>query len=150
MAPIQSSRSGLTGFLTSTGMSTPRSASATSCMANGLTAVRAPTHKTSTPAFKASKTWSLVATSVATYMPVSSFTLFNHGSPMVPTPSKPPGLVRGFQMPARKMRIPIAANPLAVVKTCSSVSALHGPEITSGRLSSIPGNKIDCKFNSSI
>jgi hypothetical protein len=36
-------------------------------------------------------------------------------------------------MPARSMStLPVAANLCAVSKTCSSVSALHGPEMISG------------------
>ena len=141
-APIHSSRSGLTGFFTSTGMSTPRSASAISCMAKGLAVVRAPIHRMSMPAFSASNTCLAVATSVATYMPVSFFTSLSHARPSTPMPSKPPGLVRGFQMPARNILIPLSASSLAVFITCSSVSALHGPAITKGRLSSTPGRAI--------
>jgi len=48
-APIHNSKSGLMGFLISTGTSAPLSASATSCTLNGLTVVLAPIHKTSTP-----------------------------------------------------------------------------------------------------
>ena len=58
-------------------------------------------------------------------------------------PSNPPGLVRGFQIPARNNLMPLSAIPLAVSITCSSVSALHGPAITIGRCGSIPGNMID-------
>ena len=133
MAPIHSSRSGLTGFFTSTGTSTPLSESASACMAKGLAVVRAPTHSTSTPYFSASSTCSGVATSVATSMPVSSFTCFIQGRAVSPLPSKPPGLVRGFQTPARKMRQPFEASSVAVVITCSSVSAEQGPAITTGR-----------------
>ena len=97
----------------------------------------------SMPAFRHSYTCLAVATSVDTYMPVSFFTSFNHASPSTPTPSKPPGLVRGFQIPARNIFIPLAANSLAVVITCSSVSALHGPAMTTGLFASMPGSKID-------
>ena len=141
-APIHSSRSGFTGFFTSTGMSTPFSASAISCMAKGLAAVRAPIQRMSMPAFRASNTCLAVATSVDTYMPVSFFTSFIQARPSTPTPSKPPGLVRGFQIPARNILIPRAASWRAVSITCSSVSALQGPAITSGRFSSTPGSVI--------
>ena len=43
--------------------------------------------------------------------------------------SKPPGLVRGFQMPARNSLMPLSASCLAVLITCSSVSALQGPAL---------------------
>jgi hypothetical protein len=33
-------------------------------------------------------------------MPVSSFTFFSHPKPKAPTPSKLPGLVLGFHIPA--------------------------------------------------
>lgn len=84
-----------------------------------------------------------VATSVETYIPVSFFTSFNQARPSTPIPSKPPGLVRGFQIPARNIFCPLAASCLAVSITCSSVSALHGPAMTIGLLASMPGNKID-------
>ena len=83
-------------------------------------------------------------------MPVSSFTRLSHFRPGAPTPSKPPGRVRGFQIPARKIFTPMAANAVAVAITCSSVSALHGPAITSGRFSSTPGNTMDFKSNFSM
>ena len=124
-------------------MSTPFSASAISCTAKGLAVVRAPTQSMSIPAFRHSYTCLAVATSVDTYMPVSFFTSFSQASPSTPIPSKPPGLVRGFQIPARKIFTPLAASWVAVDITCSSVSALQGPAITIGRLSSTPGNKID-------
>ena len=145
-APIHNSKSGLTGFLTKTGTSTPFSASAISCTAKGLAVVRAPIQSTSIPAFSASKTCLAVATSVDTSIPVSFFTSLSQVKPSTPIPSKPPGLVRGFQMPARKILIPLLAKALAVSITCSSVSALQGPEMTMGRLSSMPGN---CNFSSS-
>ena len=120
----------------------PRRLSASSCMAKGLVVVRAPTHSTSIPAFRAASTCLGVATSVAVSMPVSSFTLCIQGSAFSPLPSKPPGFVRGFHIPALKIFTPFDAKPTAVVITCSSVSALQGPAITRGRLASIPG-----KFN---
>ena len=132
-APIQSSRSGFTGFFTSTGTSTPFRLSASDCMANGLAEVRAPTQRMSIPYFKASSTCSGVATSVAVSIPVSSFTCFIQGKAFSPFPSKPPGLVRGFHTPARNMWQPLAASCLAVVITCSSVSAEHGPAMIQGR-----------------
>ena len=132
-APIHNSRSGFTGFLIRTGISTPFKASAISCTANGLTVVRAPIHRISIPAFNASNTWSFVATSVATYMPVSFFTRFNHCKPSAPIPSKPPGFVRGFQIPARNILTPLDASWVAASITCSSVSALQGPEMMIGR-----------------
>ena len=143
--PIHSSRSGLTGFLTSTGMSWPRSASAISCMAKGLAVVRAPIQIMSMPPSSAAMTCLRVATSVAVYIPVSRFTRWSHATPSAPTPSNPPGLVRGFQSPARKIRTPSAASSRAVSITCSSVSALHGPAMTSGRRGSSPGKLMGCK-----
>ena len=136
-APIHSSRSGLTGFFTKTGMSTPFSASARACMAKGLAVVRAPIQRMSMPYFRASSTCSGVATSVATSIPVSFFTCCIQGSAFSPFPSKPPGFVRGFQMPARKLWHPNEASCLAVVITCSSVSAEQGPAMTNGRTLSL-------------
>ena len=139
-APIQSSRSGFTGFFTNTGISVPLSESASSCIANGLAAVLAPIQRISIPALIASNTCAAVATSVATSIPVSCFTSFNQGRPTVPTPSNPPGLVLGFQMPALKILTPFLANSLAVHNTCSRLSALQGPAIIMGRSeASIPG-----------
>ena len=138
-APIQSSRSGLTGFFTKTGISTPLRESAISCMAKGLAEVRAPIQRISMPAFKAASTCALFATSVATSIPHSFCTRCIHGSPSSPIPSKLPGLVRGFHIPARNIFTPILLSCCAVVMTCSSVSALQGPAITRGRLSSTPG-----------
>ena len=132
-APIHSSRSGLTGFLTMTGTSTPFKLSAKACMAKGFAEVRAPTHNTSMPYFSASSTCSGVATSVATSMPVSFFTCCIQGSACSPLPSKPPGFVRGFHTPARNMWHPRSASWRAVVITCSSVSAEQGPAMTIGR-----------------
>ena len=133
MAPIHNSRSGFTGFFTNTGTSTPLRLSARACMANGLAEVRAPTQSISMPYFNASSTCSGVATSVAVSIPVSSLTCFIQGRATSPLPSKPPGLVRGFQIPARNMWHPSCLSCLAVVITCSSVSAEHGPAITNGR-----------------
>ena len=134
-APIHNSKSGLIGFFISTGTLTPRSASATSCTLNGFTVVRAPIHKTSTSKCNASSTCFAVATSTVIGNPVSFFALCIHGNPLVPIPSKLPGLVRGFQIPARNIStLPVAFNLCAVSKTCSSVSALHGPEMISGLL----------------
>ena len=147
IAPIQSSRSGFTGFLTNTGTSTPFSESARACMAKGLAEVRAPTQRMSMPYFSASSTCSGVATSVDTNMPVSSFTCFIHGSATSPLPSNPPGFVRGFHTPARNMWQPLAAKSRAVVITCSSVSAEHGPAITNGRSLSL-GNESFSSSNS--
>ena len=141
MPPTQRSMSGLTGFFTSTGMSCPRSASATSCTAKGFETVRAPSHSRSMPASSAAATCSRVATSVATRIPVSRRTRSIQTSPAAPTPSKPPGLVRGFQSPARKMRSPCAASARAVVRSCSSVSALQGPAMSSGRRGSRSGKR---------
>ncbi len=73
-------------------------------------------------------------------MPVSRFTRRSHASASMPTPSNPPGLVRGFHTPARKMRMPSAARARAVASTCSSVSALHGPAMIVGRCAAISGN----------
>ena len=149
MAPIHNSRSGLTGFFTNTGTSIPLRESARACMANGLAVVRAPTQRMSIPYFSANSTCSGVATSVATSIPVSSFTCFIQGSAFSPLPSNPPGLVRGFHTPARNMWHPLAAKSLAVVITCSSVSAEHGPAITNGRSLSL-GNVSFSNSNSII
>ena len=140
MPPIHSSRSGLTGFLTSTGKSVPFKASARACIAKGFATVRAPIQRISTSAARAASTCCGVATSVATSIPVSFLTRVSQGKPISPTPSKPPGLVRGFQMPARKMRTPLPASWHAVFITCSSVSAEQGPAIISGRCISMPGS----------
>ena len=148
MPPIQSSRSGLTGFFTSTGTSMPFKASARACIAKGLATVRAPIQRISTSAASAASTCCGVATSVATSMPVSFFTRVSHGSPASPTPSKPPGLVRGFQMPARKMRTPLPASWHAVLITCSSVSAEQGPAMIIGRCVSMPGSDKGVIFSS--
>ena len=132
-APIHRSRSGLTGFFTSTGISVSWSASAISCMRKGLALERAPTQSMSTPYLRHSYTCFSVATSQHTFMPVSSLTFLSHLRPGVPTPSKLPGCVRGFQMPARNTWMPLAARSRAVSITCSSLSALQGPAITIGR-----------------
>ena len=149
-APIQSSRSGFTGFFTSTGTSTPFRESANSCTANGLAVVRAPTQRMSMPAFNDSSTCFGVATSVAVSIPVSALTRCIHAKPSTPIPSKPPGLVRGFQMPARNILTPLLANEVAVFITCSSVSALHGPAMTIGRSCGIPGNANGCNSSSIV
>ena len=149
IAPIQSSRSGFTGFFTITGMSIPFRLSARACMAKGFAVVRAPTHSISMSYFRACSTCSGVATSVVISIPVSSFTLFIQGSAASPFPSKPPGFVRGFHTPARKIWHPFEANCLAVVITCSSVSAEHGPAITNG-LSLSQGNPNGFKSNSIV
>ncbi len=143
--PIHNSRSGLTGFFTSTGISCPRSASAISCMANGLAVVRAPIQIMSMPPSNAARTCLRVATSVAVYIPVSRFTRCSQAMPSTPTPSNPPGLVRGFHSPARNSLKPSAASSRAVSITCSSVSALHGPAMTSGLRGSSPGKLMGCK-----
>lgn len=53
----------------------------------------------------------------------------------MPIPSKLPGRVLGFQIPARRIStLPVAASLVAVAMTCSSVSALHGPEMIKGFL----------------
>ena len=67
----------------------------------GDTVERAPIHNKSISFFKASSTCLGFATSVAVNNPVSSFALFNHFKPISPTPSKFPGLVLGFHIPAR-------------------------------------------------
>ena len=138
IAPIQSLRSGLIGFLINTGMSTPSSASATSCTENGLTVVRAPIQSTSMPYFSASKTCWVFATSVVTFNPVSSFTRRSQPKPVVPMPSNSPGRVRGFQIPALYRSMFCAANSWAACNTCSSVSALQGPAMIIGRFSALP------------
>ena len=150
IAPIHNSKSGFTGFLINTGTSTPFNASAISCTANGLAVVRAPIHNMSMLAFKHSYTCLAVATSVETSIPVSSFTRFIQARPSTPIPSNPPGLVRGFQIPARKIFVPRLANAWAVLITCSSVSALHGPAMTIGRSWGTPANAKGCKSNSIV
>jgi hypothetical protein len=51
----------------------------------------------------------------------------------LPIPSKLPGRVRGFQMPARiALTLPPAAIAFAVSRTWYSLSALHGPAIKNG------------------
>ena len=149
MAPIHSSRSGFTGFFTSTGMSIPFKLSAKACIAKGFADVRAPIHSTSMPYFRASSTCSGVATSVAVIMPVSSLTRCIQGRAFSPLPSNPPGLVRGFHTPARNMWQPLDASCLAVSITCSSVSAEHGPAITVSRLLSL-GKLSGCSSSSII
>ena len=130
-------------------MSTPCKASAKACIAKGLADVLAPTHRMSMPYFKANSTCSGVATSVEIIMPASSFTLFIHGKAISPLPSKPPGFVRGFHIPARKMWHPFAARLCAVDITCSSVSAEQGPAMTIGRSLSL-GSRKGSKSNSII
>ena len=133
IAPIHSSRSGLIGFLTRTITSTPLNASEISCTVKGFTDVLAPIHNMSIPNFNASYTCFSFATSVPTSRPVSCFTLLSHFSPSVPTPSNEFGRVLGFHIPARnRLTSFILANCVAVSITCSSVSALHGPEIRKG------------------
>ena len=132
-APIQRSRSGFTGFLTSTGMSVSARASAISCTRKGLALVRAPSQTRSTPCFIHSNTCFSLATSVATFIPYSFFTLWSHLSPGTPMPSKHPGWVLGFHIPARNTLIPNSLSPAAVCIIWSSLSALHGPAITHGR-----------------
>ncbi len=148
--PIHNSRSGLTGFFTNTGMSTPLRLSASSCMAKGLVVVRAPTQSRSMPALSAASTCLGVATSVVMSIPVSCFTLCIQGRAFSPFPSKPPGLVRGFHIPALKSFTPFDAKSLAVFITCSSVSALQGPAITRGRFTSIPGRFNGCMSSSIV
>ena len=123
------------GFFISTGTSTPRNASATSCTLKGFTVVLAPIQSMSTSNCNASCTCLAVATSTVMGSPVIFFACASQGSPFVPMPSNKPGLVRGFQMPARKISIlPVLARRVAVSSTCSSVSALQGPLIINGRL----------------
>ena len=131
-APTHRSMSGFTGFFTRTGMSVPSRASAISCMRKGLADVRAPIQITSTPYLMHSRTCFSLATSVQTFIPSSCLTRRSHLRPGVPTPSKEPGWVRGFQMPARKTWMPKAASPRAVSITCSSDSALQGPAMHIG------------------
>ena len=54
-----------------------------------------------------------------------------------PLPSKPPGLVRGFQMPARKILMPLLASMRAVSITCCSVRHTW-PAIIIGRFFQFP------------
>ena len=137
-APIQSSRSGFTGFLTRTvirsrcsGVS-DASASAISWTANGLAVVRAPIQKSVTPVRRACRRWTGVAISVTGSIPVLSRTSASHARARTPMPSNEPGLVRGFQTPARNTRMPVSDSSRAVRSVCSRLSALHGPAITSG------------------
>src|SRR5690606_30048184 len=116
------------------GTSTPFSATAISCTVNGFAVERAPIQRISTPAASASSTCLAVATSVVMGRPVSSFALRSHWRPTLPIPSNSPGRVRGFQMPARStLTLPVLASRWAVARTCSSVSALHGPAMTNGK-----------------
>ena len=133
-APIHKARSGFTGFFTSTGLSVPFKASAISCTVNGFTVERAPIHRISTSACKAAATWCALATSVAVLKPYSSFTFFSQLRPMTPTPSKPLGFVRGFQIPARKIETASVDSLIlfAVSSICDSLSALQGPAIIKG------------------
>ena len=132
-APIHNCRSGFTGFLIITGTSTPRNESAISCTVNGLAVERAPIHNTSTPCLRACSTWAAVATSTAVGKPVSFFAEFNQSRPIAPIPSNSPGRVRGFQIPALSiLTLPLAAMATHESISCLSVSALQGPEITSG------------------
>ena len=137
IAPIHNSKSGLTGFFTRTGTSTPCKQSASDCTAKGFAVVRAPIHSRSMSCCKQSSTCSGVATSVPTSIPVSFFTRCNHFRALSPTPSKPPGLVRGFHTPARKIWQPFSARACAVWTTWSSVSAEQGPAITKGCCASV-------------
>ena len=128
---------------------TPHSRSDKACMANGLVVVRAPIHSMSISYFRASSTCSGVATSVAISIPVSSFTRFSQGRAFSPLPSKHPGLVRGFQTPARNILQPLAESCWAVSITCSSVSAEQGPAIMMGWFS-LCGSSNGCSSNSII
>src|SRR5690606_39526219 len=104
--------------------------------------VLAPTHKIFTPAFNAASTWAALATSVVTGNPVSFPAWINHFNPSAPEPSYWPGLVRGFQIPARSAcTLPVAASCLAVMMVCSSVSALQGPLMMIGLFSA--GNQLE-------
>ncbi len=98
MAPIHSSRSGLTGFFTKTGMSAPKTckASAISCTANGLADVRAPIHNKSIPPSNTAATCSRVATSVATYMPRLTFHTLQPRDTGRTDPFESAGLGAGF------------------------------------------------------
>ena len=119
-------------------------------MIKGLTVERAPIHNISISCSKASFTWSLLATSVAVFKPVSSFTRCSHWSPKAPTPSNIPGRVRGFQIPARKKDTSVFLRLCAIFSTCSSVSALQGPAITTGWLSCKSSNHFLFPFVISI
>jgi len=132
IAPSHRFRSGFIGFLMRILLSVPFNASAISCIANGLADVLAPIQRMSTLALMAFSTWVLFATSVVVSIPVSSLTFVSHFSPISPTPSNDPGRVLGFQIPALKILIPILFRLCAVFSTCSSFSALHGPEIMMG------------------
>ena len=129
-APIHSGRSGLTGFLTSTGTSTPLSACASSATMKGFAVVRAPIHTTLTPAPNAASTWAGVATSVAAGRPISRAASTSHLSPSFPPPSNDPGRLRGFHTPARNAQMFAAASERAASSICAFDSALHGPAIS--------------------
>ena len=132
MAPIHKSTSGLTGFFTRTGMSDPSRASQISWTWKGLAVVRAPIHTMSTPASRQAFTWAAEPTSVHTLIPLALRASCNQARPRAPTPSKPPGCVRGFHRPARSTPVPQSLRACAASRTCSRLSALQGPATTKG------------------
>ncbi len=126
--PIHKFKSGLTEFLTSTGLSIPFIASVTSFIENGFTTVRVSSHNISIPYFKACSACFGVATSTVVSNPVSALSCWSKWSPVSTTSSKPCGLVRGFHMPdLNTLTCGILPIWWAVFITCSSVSALHDP-----------------------
>ena len=111
-APHHKSTSPFTGFFTNTGLSVPRNDSATSCIENGLAAVRAPIQRISRSNGAALSTCLAFATSVAIGRPVNSRAFVSQGNASTPAPSNEPGLVRGFHTPARNTStLPVAARP---------------------------------------
>ena len=130
IAPIHNSKSGLIGFFTITGISTPFKASAISCTANGLTVVLAPNHRISISSFKAASTCNALATSVATGKLKAFPASFSQDKAGTPIPSNELGLVLGFQIPPLRMSILLpAANCFAISWICSSFSTEQGPAI---------------------
>ena len=95
--------------------------------------VRAPIQRTSIPAVKQASTCWVLATSVATGIPVSWRAATNQSKAGSPRPSNELGRVRGFQTPARNKWMPECFNARAVSNTCFSDSALQGPLIRNGR-----------------
>src|SRR5688572_6677303 len=66
----------------------------------------------------------------------------SHFNPSVPDPSYWPGLVRGFQMPARRACIlPVAASCLSVALVCFSGAKLHETLLIIGLL--VVGNHFE-------
>ena len=58
-----------------------------------------------------------------------SLAMLSHSNASSPIPSKDPGLVLGFQTPARNISTLLPLSPLAIASICSGLSALQGPAI---------------------